>query len=324
MSYLKGEVMKADRLISILMLLQIHKQLTASELANRLEVSVRTIYRDIDSLSSMGIPIVTDRGNGGGIQLLGEYKTSLTGLKSDEIKYLVMSPSNKVLSDLGIEPPKQSTFLKLLSHASDKQIEEAQNIKDFIYIDMDHWNTSAPPIDLYVMSIIQDSIWSSNKLKILYRKINEKKEVILSPLGLVCKKGTWYLIGINSHIIKIYKVSSIEHASILKDTFIRPSDFNLEEYWRSSTLNFKKLIPKHLFKFKVSESCLNHVKERKFITIKNLDFRDDAIYIDIEFESLWQGIEFAFGYGKDVTVLYPEEAINLIKSKALEVIDLYT
>ena len=73
MSYSKGIIMKADRLISILMLLQIHKQLTASELADKLEVSVRTIYRDIDSLSSLNIPIFSDRGSGGGIKLLGDF-----------------------------------------------------------------------------------------------------------------------------------------------------------------------------------------------------------------------------------------------------------
>lgn len=315
--------MKSERLISILMLLQMHKRLTASELANRLEVSVRTIYRDIDSLSSIGVPIISNRGSCGGIQLLGDYKSSLTGLSNDELKYIVMSPSNKVLSDLGIDMPNESTFLKLLGEASHSQIKEAKNIKDFIYIDMEPWNQSNISINLDIMSSLQSSIWSTKVLKFDYRKMDVIKEVILNPLGLVCKKGVWYLVGDNDNIIKSYKVSSMEKVTILNDTFTRPNNFNLEIYWSTSTSNFLSLIPKYLFKFKVNENILNHIKERKFINIKNINTKGSGIYIDIEFDSLWQGVEFAFGYGSNVKIISPEDAIYLIKSKANEVINLY-
>ena len=109
----------------------------------------------------------------------------------------------------------------------------------------------------------------------------------------------------------------------MNDSFIRPTDFNLEDYWKNSTSKFKSLIPKHTFKFKVNSCILNHIKERMFITISKIIIENDEIYIDIEFDSLFQGIEFTFGYGKDIEIIEPVCAIDELKKKALEVISLY-
>lgn len=315
--------MKADRLISILMLLQIHKKLTANELSQRLEVSVRTIYRDIESLSSLGIPVFSDRGTNGGIKLLGDYKTSLNGINDDEIYSLFLPTGDKILEDLGIQKLKDSTILKFLGNSSPYQIKEIENIQNYIYIDMHTWSENPTNVDKNILSILQNAIWNHKVLKIVYKKINETKEVTLNPLGLVCKRGIWYLIGINTEVIKTYKVTSIESALLIDDHFDRPSDFNLEAHWKSSTSNFKSLIPKYTFTFKVNPSIINHIKERKFITISNEVVKDNEIYLDISFDVIWQGIEFAFTYGKNIKIIKPIEAINEIKIKASEVIKLY-
>ncbi|WP_291565513.1 MULTISPECIES: helix-turn-helix transcriptional regulator [unclassified Clostridium] len=315
--------MKADRLISILMLLQIHKKLTANELAQRLEVSVRTIYRDIDSLSSLGIPVFSDRGTNGGIKLLGDYKTSLNGINDEEIYSLFLPTGDKILEDLGIQKLKDSTILKLLGNSSPYQIKEIENIQNYIYIDMHTWSENPTNVNKDILSVLQNAIWNHKILKIVYRKINETKEVILNPLGLVCKRGIWYLIGINTEVIKTYKVTSIESTFLIDEYFDRPNDFNLEAYWKSSTSNFKALIPKYTFTFKVKLSIINHIKERKFITINNEVVKDNEIYLDINFDDIWQGIEFAFTYGKNIKIIKPIEAINEIKIKASEVIKLY-
>lgn len=188
MSYLKGKIMKADRLISILMLLQIHNQLTAKELSKRLEVSIRTIYRDVESLSSLGIPVYADRGINGGIKLLGDYKTSLNGINNDEIFSLFLSTGDKILEDLGMEKLKNSTILKLLGNSSPNQLKEIENIQNFIYIDMNTWGEVPTTLNKDILSQCQNSIWNSKVLKFVYEKTNETKDVILSPLGLVCKE----------------------------------------------------------------------------------------------------------------------------------------
>lgn len=315
--------MKADRLISILMLLQIHKKLTANELAQKLEVSVRTIYRDVESLSSLGIPVFSDRGTNGGIELLGDYKTSLNGINDDEIYSLFLPTGDKILEDLGIQKLKDSTILKLLGNSSPYQIKEVENIQNYIYIDMHTWSENPTNVNKNILSVLQNAIWSHKVLKIVYKKINEIKEVILNPLGLVCKRGIWYLIGINAEVIKTYKVTSIENALLIDEHFNRPSDFNLETHWKSSTSNFKSLIPKYTFTFKVNPSIINYIKERKFITISNEVVKDNEIYLDISFDAIWQGIEFAFTYGKNIKIIRPIEAIDEIRIKASEVIKLY-
>lgn len=314
--------MKADRLISILMLLQKNKQLTAKELANKLEVSVRTIYRDIDSLSAIGVPISSDRGTNGGIKLLDDYKTSLTGINTDELFSLFIPTGDKILDDLGIDKLKNSTLLKLLGDSSHNQIKEIENIQNYIYIDMNSWNFSFS-VNKSILNILQKAIWNSNTINIKYRKIHEIKDVVLNPLGLVCKKGTWYLVGINNNIIKTYKVSSIEDINLTNKFFERLSDFSLEKYWKESTNNFKSKIPKYEFRFEVNPSILNHIKERPFINIINTFNIDNHLYVDIQFDALFQGIEFAFGYGKDIKIIHPIDAIDEIKRKSLEIINLY-
>ncbi|WP_315117190.1 YafY family protein [uncultured Clostridium sp.] len=315
--------MRADRLISIIMLLQIHKKLTASELSKKLEVSVRTIYRDIDTLSGIGVPIVSDKGINGGIRLLGDYKTSITGINENELFSLFIPTGDKILEDLGVENLKNSTILKILGNSSPNQVKEFENIQNYIYIDMYTWNETNISVNTDILSVLQNAIWNSKSLKILYRKINETKEVVLNPLGLVCKRGIWYLVAVNNEIIKTYKVTSIESALLMDDRFIRPYDFNLKSYWRNSISNFKSLIPKHTFTFKVSPYILNHIKERQFITISETMVKKNEIYLNIEFDAIWQGIEFAFGYGKDIEIIEPIDAISEMKKKALEVIDLY-
>lgn len=315
--------MRADRLISILMLLQIYKKLTAFELSKKLEVSIRTIYRDIDSLSGMGIPITSDKGVNGGIRLLGNYKTTLTGVNKNEILSLFIPTGDKIFEDLGIENLKNNTMLKILGNSSLDNLKEFENFQNYIYIDMHTWNDSKLITNKDILSILQKAIWDSKSLNIKYRKTDGTKEVSLNPLGLVCKRGIWYLVAINSDIIKTYKVTFIDSATLTTNEFIRPSEFNLKSYWEESISNFKSLIPKYNFVFKITPNILENIKERNFITTKEIVYKEDMIYIHINFDSLWQGIEFAFGYGKDIKIIEPFEAISEIKNKALEVVNLY-
>lgn len=315
--------MKADRLISILMLLQIHKQLTASELSERLEVSTRTIYRDIDSLSALGIPIFASKGTNGGIKLLGDYKTTLNGMSKSEIQSLFVPTSDKILKDLGIEKLKDNTILKLLGDSSKNQVDEIKSLQNYIYIDMNAWNSPPVETDKEILSSLQDSIWSRTSLKIVYLKPSETKEVILNPLGLVCKKGIWYLVAENMNIIKTYRVTSIKEASSTNTLFKRPDNFNLENYWKLTTESFQSAIPKYKFTFKANPSILNHIKNRQFINITSSVVKEGDVYLDIIFNDIFQGIEFAFGYGGNIEILSPKEAIEELKKKSLEIISLY-
>ena len=165
---------------------------------------------------------------------------------------------------------------------------------------MNTWGEVPTTLNKDILSQCQNSIWNSKVLKFVYEKTNETKDVILSPLGLVCKRGVWYLVGINNDITKTYKVNSIKSIYLMKN-----------------------LIPKYTFTFKVDKSILNSIRERKFITIRNTTIKENKIYLDIDFDAKWQGIEFAFGYGKYIQIIEPKDAISEIKEKASEIINLY-
>ena len=215
-------------------------------------------------------------------------------------------------------------MIKLLGSSSTYQMNEIKNIQNYIFIDMYTWGENPIKVDTAILYILQEGIWNSKVLNIVYRKINETKNVILNPLGLVCKRGIWYLIGENNEIIKTYKVSNIESALLTDILFDRPKDFNLEKHWKSSTSNFKSSIPKHTFTFKVNPSIVNHIKARQFISISNIVVEDNNIYMDINFDAIFQGIEFAFGYGKEIEIIYPIDARAEIKKKSYEITKLYS
>ena len=315
--------MKADRLLSIITLLQRNKLITAKTLAKELEVSIRTIYRDIEALSSMGIPVYSDRGINGGIKLLGDYKTSLTGITTNELPSLFLSAGDKILTDLGYTKLKNSSLLKFASNSSLEQITEINNIQNFIYIDMNTWQNIDTSTLKEALKILQDAIWTSKAINIKYQKQSIEKIYDINPLGLVCKKGTWYLVGINSDIIKTYKISSIIDINKYNHSFTRPENFNLENYWTESTKKFMSNIPKILFQFKIDKNILNIIKQRKPNKIKDLTIINDEYFINIEFNDIWEGVEFSFSFGTQLKILKPQSAIDMIKSKALEVISLY-
>src|ERR1051325_4713574 len=127
--------MRADRLLSIMLLLQVHRRLTARELANRLEVSERTIHRDMDALSGAGIPVFAERGSGGGWALMEEYRTNLTGLNKEEIQALFVMNSPRLLADLGLSKASDAAHIKLRAALPSMSRGDAEYARQRIHID---------------------------------------------------------------------------------------------------------------------------------------------------------------------------------------------
>lgn len=316
--------MKADRLMSILLLLQSNKQITAPQLAKRLEVSVRTIYRDIDSLSSIGIPIITDRGPNGGISLLNEYKAALSGLTYNDLQYLFIPSPNKVLNDLGIDKPKESTFLKLLNNLPQSQHQQFHDIKNFLYIDSTSWKNKLPDYNYKdTLSILQKSIWNNYCLKICYSKGNEIKNVLIKPLSLVLKNINWYVVAIDDEIIKTYKVTSIINISELNTKFNRPDDFDLETYWTTSTKEFTAKLPKYYVKVLTDEVTYKHLNLRG-ISITSYYIDSEKYFLTLEFNAKFQAKELIMGYANSIKIIEPIDLKESILTSAKEILDLYS
>lgn len=222
--------MRADRLLSILMLLQTKGRMTAHDLASQLEVSERTIYRDLDALSTAGIPIYTERGPNGGCSLIDGYQTRLTGLTEAEVRALFLFNMAAPLADLGLGKVLDDALLKLeaaLPAASRAKVEQVQQR---FHLDATWWYHPADASTC--LQTIQEALWQDHKLYLVYCENDGTwHEYTLDPYGLVSKAGLWYLIGVSDECYQVLRVSHIMHTLLLDEQFQRSANFDLARYW---------------------------------------------------------------------------------------------
>jgi predicted DNA-binding transcriptional regulator YafY len=224
--------MRASRLLSILLMLQTRGRVTAEALAQTFEVSVRTIYRDIDELSAANVPVYADRGPGGGFQLLDGFRTKLTGLTEAEAETLFLSGLPGPASQLGLADQLLSAQLKLTAALPEKARADAQKIARRFHLDPVDWFRSAQSARL--LPELARAAWTDTVVDITYRRAGRTVGRRLGPLGLVLKAGTWYAVGQVGDDIRTYRVSNIVELTSTGDRFTRPRDFDLVRFWTDS------------------------------------------------------------------------------------------
>ena len=236
--------MRADRLLSLMMLLQTRGQMTAEELAAELEVSKRTIYRDIDALSIAGVPVYASGGPGGGYAVLDSYRTSLTGLNENEIRALFMLTIPGPISDLGVSQQLKAAILKLTSSFADEHHEHIDYLRQRLHLDAASWFQTEEPVPH--LKIVQDAAWQDRQLVLSYRRRNGMvSEQIISPYGLVAKASIWYLVAATDKGMRVYRVSRIESAQMTQTHFARTQDFELAKFWTDWVIGYKASLPKY-------------------------------------------------------------------------------
>jgi predicted DNA-binding transcriptional regulator YafY len=229
--------MSASRLVSILILLQLRSPLTAEALAEEFEVSIRTIYRDIDRLSAAGVPVYGDRGPGGGFQLLGGYKTRLTGLDADEAGALLMAGLPGPAGALGIGEAAIRARRKMLAALPPKTLETAGTLGERFHLDMADWyHLNDPPSHLPMLA---SALFEGRRISILYESWSQNRAWTLNPLGLVLKGGNWYLVGQSQGKQLTFRVSNMRDLAVTNETFVRPTGFVLAAWWAESLLRFE-------------------------------------------------------------------------------------
>lgn len=228
--------MRADRLLSILLLLQAHGRMSAGDLAERLEVSRRTVYRDLDALSGSGVPVVTDRGPRGGVQLLGGYRTDLTGLTEAELEALLAFGGRGPAAELGLGPQLDQAGRKLAVAAGAGR---GGRLQERVLIDGERWLRTGPvPPHL---ARVQDALWSDRRLRLAYRRaLDRVVERTVEPYGLVSKAGVWYLLARVDSGLRVYRVSRIEGAELTDETFQRQPGFDLSTAWAAQVGRFRE------------------------------------------------------------------------------------
>ena len=231
--------MRASRLLSLLLLLQTRGRMTAPELAAELEVSVRTVYRDVESLSSAGVPVYADRGPAGGYRLLDGYRTKLTGLSSDEAVSLFLAGLPGPAAELGMGAVLAGAQLKLLAALPAESRERAAAMREVFHLDAPGWFRDPEPIPY--LSEIGDAVWTRKRLRVRYRSWRRGEQwTVLDPLGMVLKAGLWYLVARAGDKIRTYRVTRVGAVEPLDEGFTRPEDFDLAKFWQEWTERFER------------------------------------------------------------------------------------
>jgi predicted DNA-binding transcriptional regulator YafY len=225
--------MRASRLLSILTTLQARGHVTAAMLARDCEVSVRTIYRDIDALSAGGVPVYSERGSEGGYRLLDGYRTRLNGLTAREAEALFMIGLAGPAADLGLGPVMMAAQAKLLSAVPEPFRAGAAQMRARFHLDAPAWFVQAEqPAHL---PLVAGAVWAQHPIRIRYRSWKAEKQRTLEPLGLVLKGGAWYLVARVEGAARTYRIARILDLEVLDQRFERPAAFDLEAYWRDGT-----------------------------------------------------------------------------------------
>ncbi|NUR04850.1 MAG: YafY family transcriptional regulator [Streptomyces sp.] len=228
--------MKAGRLVSILLLLQTRGRMTAAQLAEELEVSVRTVYRDVEALGAAGVPLYGDAGHAGGYRLLDGYRTRLTGLTADEAEALFLAGAPGPAAELGLGSVLAAAQLKVRAALPPELRAHADRISGRFHLDAPGWYADAE--EAPYLPAVADAVWNSRVLNVLYRRWAEPTDVQrrLEPYGLVLKAGRWYVVAGPGP--RTFRVDQILQLTASDEEFTRPDDFDLAAYWTAYQRDF--------------------------------------------------------------------------------------
>jgi predicted DNA-binding transcriptional regulator YafY len=235
-------VVRATRLVSLLLLLQTRGQLTAAELAERLEVSVRTVHRDVEALSVAGVPVEAVRGVAGGYRLAGGYRTRLTGLNADEAEALFAAGIPGPAAELGLGGELAAARLKVLAALPHELQERATRAQRLFHLDAKGWFRAEDTVPH--LPALADCVWRGCRVQLRYREHGGIVRRTVDPLGLVLKGGAWYLVARRSVGMRVYRVSRVTSVHALGESFERPSDFELAEFWTEWSRAFEANLPR--------------------------------------------------------------------------------
>lgn len=310
--------MRADRVLSVLLLLQTYGKMTAKELAAKLEVSERTIVRDLEALSIAGVPVYAERGSQGGWRLAEGYRTNLTGMKAGELLSLILSSHPALLSDLGLGNHFQAAMRKLLAAAPEPIRLNTEKWWQHIHIDGAGWRQAKEACPY--LHVVQEAVGAARKLRVRYPKGDAAAERVLGPLGLVAKGSIWYLVAVNEEQeVRTYRISRIAEAQMLDEAFVRPENFQLSEYWEKSVEHFKSRLPRYISALKIRKEALEGLKRERFVNVLSESEREDGwLEVQADFETPDYALRTVLGFGATAVVTAPGELRERVQAEVLK------
>lgn len=317
--------MRAARLLTIMITLQLRGRTTAQVLADKLEVSKRTIYRDIDELSAAGVPIYADRGRGGGLALLDGFRTELTGLTRGETEALILAGLPAAATDLGLASEASAARIKLLASVPKDMTESARRIADRFHLDPLDWYRN--PRQPKHLKTVAQCVWENRRLNILYVSWKGTRRSTIEPLGLVLKAGHWYLLAAGRRAPRTYKLESISEAYASDETFDRPTQFDLAAEWQNNVTAFEAGLVRHTATLRVAETASDRLYRLGDVIALPLQSAplDDRGWrqADVGIESVDHAAGLILGFGDEIEVVSPAALRDEVRRRAAAVAVLY-
>lgn len=287
------------------MVLQSKGRVTAAELARELEVSARTIQRDMEVLSGAGFPVYATRGTDGGWRLVDDYRTSLTALTTSDALAMVVAQSRGVLADLGIEDPGQAPILKLLAAIAPGARDRVEHARQRIHICQGSWGPEPPKS---ILQVLQAAIWSDRLISMRYRT-SSPVSLVLAPLGLVRDNMTWYLVGRRETGMRTYRVDRIRAVTLLEESFERSPDFDLAAHWRASSATYVQTLGSYVIRLRLRGDAIKRA-DWVYVRSRTLSEPDADGWVDAVFEvgdeDNAHTVLHDLGLGGEVLVVEPE------------------
>jgi predicted DNA-binding transcriptional regulator YafY len=320
--------MRSGRLLSLLMLLQAHGRMSATALAGKLEVSVRTVLRDIDELSASGVPVRSARGADGGFELLEGWRTRLTGLTPAEAQAMFMVGAAGPTAQLGLGEAAESAKLKMLAALPEEWQADARRVSSRFHLDAVGWYRREERLPS--LPVVADAVWNSRRLAIRYESWKGVVDRRIEPLGLVMKSGEWYVVAAagRKSTPRTYKLSNILTLDV-GETFTRPRGFDLAKYWNESLARFETGLYRGTATLRASAKGLKRLRYLSAAVAEAVDrARPKAdskgwIRITIPIESVDMAANDLLRIGAECEVLQPAELRKRIAEAAEKMMALY-
>ena len=320
--------MRASRLLSILLMLQTRGRMTAEELSRETEVSVRTIYRDVESLSAAGVPIYGDRGRAGGYQLLDGYRTRLTGMTPDEAESLFLAGMPGPAAELGLGTVLAAAQLKLLAALPPELRSRAGRISERFHLDAPSWFREGE--ELPHLAAVADAVWNQHSLHIQYQRWRGEVTRTVEPLGLVLKAGIWYLVARCEGQDRTYRVSRILEMTTSDERFERPVDFDLAEFWETWSVQFEQRLYRNTVTLRLSPRGLellpyffNPSAARRAQQSAGLPDAAGWVQVTLPVESLEYSHFELLRLGPEVEILSPPEVRERLRASITALAEIY-
>lgn len=319
--------MRADRLVSLLMLLQTRPRWTANELAQRLEVSERTIYRDLDALSVSGVPVFATRGSQGGVSLVEGWRTQLTGLTRAEVHALAAVGAPGALDDLGLSAPLQSGLVKLAAALPSIQQSVIEYARQRLHVDPSSWFTEREPVPH--LEVLREAAWQDRRVRLAYRDFEGRRtRRVVDPYGLVIKADRWYLVAGAERGPSVFRGGRIEEARLLAETFARPERFDLPVFWKEWCAQFAERRAQYEVTLRVTpegEEALRHMRtpadQARLAAAARERDGTKTVIIDFERESI--ALSQLVAMGRGLEVLAPEGLRARLRALAADLLAVY-